>query len=55
MACLDSKGEQKGTYYSESEAQEVAEYELEEREVRLKVYKCPDCNHFHLTKKLTSY
>ena len=50
--CLDSSGNPKNRYYSENEARNSARYQQETRGVKLRVYHCPECGFWHLTKRL---
>ena len=50
--CTGSNGNPKRRYYSESEARNSALYQEETRGIMLRVYHCPDCGFWHLTKRL---
>lgn len=49
--CLDSCSVPKKRYYSEAQAESMAAYLQNKKGLWLRVYKCPDCNYYHLTKK----
>ncbi|SMN02042.1 hypothetical protein SPONN_363 [uncultured Candidatus Thioglobus sp.] len=53
--CTDKENNAKNLYNEKWEAQEQIDYALEERDVKLKMYQCPENNGWHLTSKLDSY
>ena len=54
-SCLDSSGKAKATYESEGDAKRRAEILYDEKGVKLKVYRCNDCNYWHLTHNLIGW
>lgn len=50
MHCQD-----KNKYFSEDEANETAEYQYKVNNIKLRPYKCKECNFWHLTKGLSVY
>jgi hypothetical protein len=53
--CLDSKGMSKELYETREDAERRAEIIANEQEIKLKVYKCPHQNGWHLTKNLIGF
>lgn len=55
--CVDHSGKQKKLYRSFSEAEQAKKYREQESigNLSLNIYRCPNGNGFHLTKKQTSY
>ena len=49
--CTDGGGNYKALYHSEEDAERRAEILYEEQGIRLKVYKCPHNDGWHLTKR----
>ena len=49
--CLDSSGKPKQSYLTEKEAITRRDIILKEQGKKLFVYKCEQCNYFHLTHK----
>ena len=43
--------ERKRIWFTMEKAREVADQARRERKVRLRIYRCPDCGGFHLTKE----
>ena len=50
--CLDSNGKQKQAYETKEAAEKRAEIIFNEKNIKLKVYKCDDCKYYHLTHKI---
>ena len=50
--CVDSKGDPKQSYPTEQAAQSVGNHQASKNGIKLKVYKCPYGNGFHLSKKI---
>ena len=50
--CLDGNGNPKRRYFSEQEAENTAAYLEKTRNQTLRVYRCPDCGYWHLTKRI---
>jgi hypothetical protein len=53
--CTDKKGKHKELYKTMETAANRAEIIEEERGIKLKVYKCPNQNGWHLTKNISGY
>ena len=52
-SCFDSSGKPKAAYETSLDAERRAKILKEEKDVYLKVYKCPDCGYWHLTHILS--
>lgn len=50
--CLDSNGNPKKRYFSETEAKNSAVYSEKSYGILLRVYRCDSCGYWHLTKTL---
>lgn len=48
--CTDAKGNDKSLYTTYDEAKEKSLFFEKEQQIRLKVYACPTCNGWHLSK-----
>ena len=53
--CLDSNGNSKELYETQEAAERRAEIIAEEKGIRLKIYKCPYQDGWHLTKNLITF
>ncbi len=53
--CVDSHGNPKKRYFSEQEAICTMDYLEKVNNKKLRVYQCPNCGHYHLTKNVAAF